>query len=101
MSLKTTNDDNFLVDVLMQPGKVIVEFWSTTCNPCKMLTPIMESLASEGHNIIAANVAENQGAVAAYGIRSVPTILIAEDGIVKGTHNAAMKNRQQILSLIQ
>ena len=63
-------------------GKVLVDFFSTWCGPCKMLAPIVEKVASEHEDItvLKIDVDEVPDVAAKYGIRSIPTLILFEDG---------------------
>ncbi|MBO4737590.1 MAG: thioredoxin [Bacilli bacterium] len=63
-------------------GKVLVDFFATWCGPCKMLSPILEKVASEHEDLTVLKVdVDEVGDVAAqYGIRSIPTLILFEDG---------------------
>ena len=63
-------------------GKVLVDFFATWCGPCKMLAPIIEKVASEHEDItvLKIDVDEVPDVAAKYGIRSIPTLILFEDG---------------------
>ena len=63
-------------------GKVLVDFFATWCGPCKMLSPILEKVASEHEDLTVLKVdVDEVGDVASkYGIRSIPTLILFEDG---------------------
>lgn len=63
-------------------GKVLVDFFATWCGPCKMLAPIVEKVASEHEDItvLKIDVDEAPDVAAKYGIRSIPTLILFEDG---------------------
>ena len=63
-------------------GKVLVDFFATWCGPCKMLSPVLEKVASEHEDLTVLKVdVDEVGDVAAqYGIRSIPTLILFEDG---------------------
>ena len=62
--------------------KVLVDFFATWCGPCKMLAPIVEKVASEHKDItvLKIDVDEVPDVAAKYGIRSIPTLILFEDG---------------------
>jgi thioredoxin 1 len=59
-----------------------IEYFSATwCGPCKALKPVMNELLVEGYNITFYDVDNDQDLAAQRGIRSVPTIIISENGV--------------------
>ncbi len=83
------SDTNFADEVLASPIPVVVDFWAEWCGPCKMLTPIIESLAQEydGKVKIGKLNVDNSPAMASrYGVTSIPTILFVKNGNVVDQH---------------
>jgi thioredoxin 1 len=62
--------------------KVVVDCWAAWCGPCRMLTPIVEELASERMDITfgSLDVDRNRMVPSKYGIMSIPTLLYFKDG---------------------
>jgi len=61
----------------------LVDFYATWCGPCKMMSPLLEQVASEMGDetkIIKVDIDKNRDAAAEYGIRSVPTLLLFKEG---------------------
>ena len=56
-------------------------FTATWCGPCKAFKPVMNEVAGEGHSIQFIDVDENQSLASQYGVRSVPTTVIEENGV--------------------
>ena len=82
------NDNNFDEEILKSERPVLVDFWAPWCGPCKTIGPIIEDLAEEYRGrakVTKLNVDDNPNKAAAYGIKSIPTIIIFKDGKVLDT----------------
>lgn len=86
--LGVATDDNFEGEVLKSDKPVLIDFWAPWCGPCKAIGPIVEELAGSyaGRVKMAKmNVDDNPKTSAAYGIRSIPTLLLFKGGKVLDT----------------
>lgn len=95
-ALKFTTD-NFDEEVLKSDKPVLVDFWATWCAPCRMQGPIIEELADERSDIKVGklDVDENPEIAEKYGVMSIPTLLVIENGEV--VHQmVGVQTRQQI-----
>lgn len=63
----------------------LIDFWAEWCGPCKRLAPILEELAKEMKGEVAIgklNVDENKSKSSEFGVSSIPTMIIFQDGEV-------------------
>ena len=61
--------------------KTMKYFSATWCGPCKAFKPVMNEIAGEGHSVQFIDIDQSQDLAAKYGVRSVPTVVIEENGI--------------------
>lgn len=71
-------------EVLESEKPVFVEFWATWCNPCKMMAPVLESVAEENDwlDVVKVNADENPELTKRYDISSIPTMLLFHKGSI-------------------
>lgn len=76
------NEITFQEKVIEGKGKVIVDFWAEWCGSCKLLSPILEEVSNIlDMKIYKVNVDENPSLAGQFGIKSIPTIVIFDDGV--------------------
>ena len=88
MNVLKITGDNFQEEVLKSNKPVLIDFYADWCGPCRMMAPIIDQIAEEMSDKIKVgkvNVDENQELAMEYGVMSIPTIVIIENGEVKNT----------------
>ncbi len=79
--VKELTDQNFQNKI--KTGMVLVDFWAAWCMPCKMMIPVLNEVAEEaGEKVTIAkvNVDEQKATAAKFGIRSIPTMILFQNG---------------------
>ena len=75
--------DNF--DEEVKEGKTLIDFWAPWCGPCRMQSPILEQLEASGAavKICKVNVDEQPDLAKRFGILSIPTLILMQNGELK------------------
>ena len=79
--------------------KTMKYFSATWCGPCKAFKPVMQEVANDGYSIEFIDVDQSQETATKYGIRSVPTTVIEENGIEVNRFVGAIPKDQVIAKL--
>ena len=82
--------------------KALIDFYADWCGPCKMIAPILHELEAEMPELVIAkiNVDELTDIAIQYGIQSIPTLLVMENGEI--TNKAVgFRSKEQILDLLK
>ena len=91
------NKDDFQNEVINNEVPVLVDFWAEWCGPCKQLAPLVEEASNEFKDKIKVckiDVDVNRDIAAEHGIRSIPTLMIFENGTLVGTEIGALTKLQ-------
>ena len=83
MSVPYISEEDFKATVQSQTGPFLVDFTASWCGPCKALAPVLDLLNDEYQGkitIVKVDVDQNRPLAGAFGIRSVPTLILFKDG---------------------
>ena len=85
--IEIKNTKEFEKEVLNEEEIVIVDFYATWCKPCKIMTTIIEEIASEHTEIkfVKVDIDRNEELAIKYNVMSIPTIMIMKNGEVSKT----------------
>lgn len=101
MSVININKSNFNSEVINSDKKVLVDFWAPWCGPCRMVLPVIEEIAEERDDvkICKVNVDDEVELASKFGIMSIPTLMVFENGeIIKKSMGA--KSKEDLLDWI-
>ena len=103
MATQKVSDTSFEADVLKSDKPVVVDFWAEWCGPCKMITPILEEIATEHAGklrIGKLNVDDNPDVARRFEVMAIPTLIVFKDGEPKKRLIGA-KGKGQLLQELQ
>ncbi len=81
-AVREVTDASFEADVLRAGKPVVVDFWAPWCGPCKAIEPALEELAgtTDAVEFVKMDIDDNPRTADAYGVLSLPTVILFADG---------------------
>lgn len=94
--------ENYNEEVMKTSKPVLIDFWASWCNPCRMLSPIIDELSSEANEkfkVAKVNIDEQPELAAQFKVMSIPTLVVMKDGkVVK--QSVGVKSKADILKML-
>ena len=102
MLVKDMNKENFQEEVVQSDKPVLVDFWASWCGPCRMVSPIVDEIAQERPDVkvVKVNVDQEQELALQFGVMSIPTLVVMNDGKVVN-QAVGVRPKEQILDLLK
>ncbi|MBQ2774814.1 MAG: thioredoxin [Clostridia bacterium] len=102
MSVIKISKSNFQSVVMESEKPVLLDFWATWCGPCRMVSPIVDEIAEENPQVLVGkvNVDEEPELAQAFGIVSIPTLVVMKGGEIVN-QIIGLRPKEQILSLLE
>ena len=100
-TIEKINMDSFDSVVLASHKPVLVDFYADWCVPCKQLAPVLDELAADTPDvkIVKVDIEESKKLAKAYGVRSVPTLMLFKQG-EPVSHHRGLANRKTLEELL-
>ncbi len=101
MKAMNISRENFQNEVMKADRPVLLDFWAPWCGPCRMVVPIIEEIANERADIKVGkiNVDEQPELASAFGVMSIPTLLVMKNGKVVNQSMGA-RPKKDILAML-
>lgn len=87
MAIVKITKENFQSEVIKSDKPVLIDFWADWCNPCRMLSPVVDEIADEVKNakVCKVNVDEEPELAQAFQVSNIPMLALVKDGKIEKT----------------
>ena len=101
MSVIKINKENFDL-VKNSDKKVLLDFYAEWCGPCRMVSPLVDQISEENPQYLVGkiNVDEEPELAGQFGVVSIPTLVVVENGKIVN-QSAGARPKAQILALLE
>lgn len=102
MSVVSINNNNFENEVLKSDRPVLLDFYADWCGPCKMVSPVVDQIASEypEYKVVKVNVDEQPELASKFNIMSIPALFVVKNGEIVNKSVGA-KPKSKILEMLK
>ena len=102
MSVLHLTKETFAQEVLNTSLPVLIDFWAPWCGPCQMVSPMIDQIAQElkdSAKVCKINIDEEPELASAFGVMSIPTLLVIQEGKVVD-QSVGLKAKEQIKQML-
>ncbi len=102
MALVKLTKDSFDMEIKQYEGVALIDFYADWCGPCKMVSPIVDELAEtqDTYKICKVNVDAEPALASAFGVMSIPTLVVMKNGEIVDTH-IGLAGKSKILAMLE
>ena len=103
MSVVNLNEKNFEEEVLKTEKTVLIDFWASWCGPCKMMSPVIDSIAEEEGNTVKVckiNIDEEQNLAVKYNVMSIPTFIVLKNG-KEVARSVGVQDKNELIDMLK
>ena len=102
MSVTTITKENFKELCVNSKKTVLLDFWASWCGPCRMLSPVVDKIAEEYTDFFVGkvNVDEEPDLANAFGIVSIPTLIVMKDGKMVNS-SVGVQPKDDIIAMLE
>ena len=102
MSIIHITAEKYEAQVQNAEGKILLDFWAPWCGPCRMIAPFLEEITAEDESVTIGkiNVDDEMALAAKFGIVSIPTLVVMENGKAVNTA-VGYRPKDDILKLLK